>query len=300
MTGLKIYRVPDDFESFIIKIKKLNIDSLFVGDDAAADLEFINKLKSTNIKVYFVFQSFYNPKYLEMNLSSYAITENGNRAEDEWVKFVCPTDPLYHIELKKRLKTTIELYEPDGISLDFIRQFVFWEKVLNGDSPRLVKSCSCPRCVSDKRESYEIITDIVKMLSNYSRELKKDIIVDLHAVPWLREEYNSAGINIAGQDLKSISKYVDFITPMCYSFMLKKDPMWINGVVKDHKKQSGTTVIPAIQAKECYLNDVLSDNEFERILNSALLEPSEGVIIWNWESIENSSKYDIALNVLGN
>lgn len=300
MIGIKIYKSPSDYNDFIDKIKLLKVDSIFVGDAAANDSDFQLYIKKQGIKVYYIFQTFYNPEYLKNHKSSYSITANGEIAKDEWVEFVCPTDPDYQNELFKKLQNVIEKYDPDAISLDFIRQFVFWEKIYNSNSERLVESCNCARCMNDPRSKSEIITDVVKNLSEKARQLKSDIIVDLHAVPWMKEEYNSAGLNIAGQDLKSISEYVDFITPMCYSHMLKKEPTWINKVVKDHTSQAGIDIIPAIQSQECYLSNPLTLNEYRSVLMASLKSPSKGLIIWSWETICDNAKFDITKEVLEN
>lgn len=298
MIGLKIYNSPKDHNLFFEKIKQLGVDSIFVGDHAAADGIFQQKMKDYGIKIYYIFQTFYNPEYLKAHPDSYAITENGNIAKDEWVEFVCPTDPDYQKELIKRLESIINTYNPDAISLDFIRQFVFWEKVYNGESDKLVNSCKCSRCKNDIRSQSDIITDVVKKLSKKSRELKKNIIVDLHAVPWMQNEYNNAGINIAGQDLNAISEYVDFITPMCYSHMLKKSPSWINDVVKDHTFQSGIDIIPAIQSHECYLPNPVTEEEYKSILVNALKKPSKGIIIWSWETICENNRFNLTKEIL--
>lgn len=298
MIGLKIYKSPSDYNEFINRINILKVDSVFVGDSAASDLSFQSFLKMQGKKIYYIFQTFYNPEYLKNHKESYAVTKNGNIAKDEWVEFVCPTDPLYQSELLTRLENIINKYDPDAISLDFIRQFVFWEKVYGEKSERLIESCNCKRCKSDPRSKYKIITDVVKKLSVKSRELKSDIIVDLHAVPWMKDEYNNAGLKIAGQDLKAISEYVDFITPMCYSHMLKKSPTWINEVVKDHNAQSGIDVIPAIQSRECYLSNPIRQDEYKEILLEALKSPSKGLIIWSWETISDNERFNITKDIL--
>lgn len=293
MLGIKIYEVPDDLNLFIEKIRDLHINSIFLGDSAIKDTRLINLLNSNGIDTYFVFQTFYNPDYLKEHPEAYAITENNNRAIDEWVEFVCPTNPQYIDFLIKRVESVINDYNPTGLSLDFIRQFIFWEKVYNSSSSRLVKSCCCSRCQNDNRDSEEVITDIVKLLSNKARQIKPDIIVDLHAVPWKKDEYNVGALSISGQNLSNIAKYVDFITPMCYTQMLKKEPEWINDLVIDQYNQTKLPVIPAIQASECYIDRKISNDEYKDILLNALKEPSAGIIIWKWDDIKSGEKYSI-------
>jgi len=111
-------------------------------------------------------------------------------------------------------------------------------------------------------------------------------------VPWKEGEFNNSLLEIAGQDLNKLGSYVDFISPMCYSHMLKKEPNWINQVVKDHKKQSQISVIPAVQVKECYLTDKLTKNNLKKIIKESIKKPSGGIILWSWDYIEDSEIYN--------
>lgn len=298
MIGIKIYEVPKNLESFFYKIKQLHVDSVFLGDAALESSDFMHLLNKKGIKTYFVFRTFYNPEYLKEHPESYALVEDGSIAIDEWVEFVCPTDPDYINYLLKRVEEVIIEYNPYGVSLDFIRQFIFWEKVLDKSSSRIKKACCCPRCSKDSRNSEEIITDIVRLLSEKAREIKPDIIVDLHAVPWKQNEYKINDLSLSGQNLKDISKYVNFITPMCYSHMLNKRSSWINELVKDQFEQAKIPVIPAIQAQKCYINDEITPENYKLILKAAIKAPSSGVIIWSWNNIRSGIKYDITKEIL--
>lgn len=300
MIGIKLYSIPEDVNGFLSNIKELNIDSLFLGEDALKSPDFFKLLKCNGLSCYYIFQTFYNPDYLKKNPDSYAITSSGEIARDEWVEFVCPTDRNYIDFIKDQLTTVIKKYNPTGISLDFIRQFIFWEKVIDSKSHRLVKSCCCSRCTQDSRSSEEIITDVVKELSNHIRSIKDGIIVDLHAVPWKLNEYDIDGYSICGQNLKEIGRFVDFITPMCYSHMLKKDPEWIKDIVVNHTNSSQVPIIPAIQAKECYLKEALTPEIFEDVLNNSLKEPSKGVIIWSWDDIKSDRKRETFRKIVTN
>lgn len=300
MFAIKIYEVPSDLESFFNKIRQLKVDSVFLGDSAIKTKDFMQELNKRSIKTYFVFRTFYNPEYLKEHPDSYALVEDGTIAKDEWVEFVCPTNPDYINYLLNRIEQVINEYNPYGISLDFIRQFIFWEKVLDKNSFRIKKACCCSRCINDSRNNEEVITDIVKLLSEKARKVNPDIVVDLHAVPWKSDEYRVDGMSLAGQNLRDISKYVNFITPMCYSHMLNKSSSWINNLVRDQYNQAGIPIIPAIQAKECYFKEELTPEKYQSILEAAVKQPSSGVIIWSWDNISSGKKFDITKEVLSN
>jgi hypothetical protein len=72
---------------------------------------------------------FFNPQILAADSTLYAVTDQGKIAKDEWVEFVCPSRKNYRSRQISALKKLVSDLQPDGISIDFIRQFVFWEKI---------------------------------------------------------------------------------------------------------------------------------------------------------------------------
>ncbi|MFX0124308.1 MAG: hypothetical protein ACFFAE_11770 [Candidatus Hodarchaeota archaeon] len=79
--------------------------------------------------VFIIFPVFYDPEALERNPELYSITNKGEKAVDEWVKFVCPTRDDYRKSKVEKMKKIVTELDPDGLSLDFNRYFVFWEKI---------------------------------------------------------------------------------------------------------------------------------------------------------------------------
>jgi hypothetical protein len=72
---------------------------------------------------------------------------------------------------------------------------------------------------------------------------------------------------------------------------LKRKASWVSSVVKDMDSQVYKTfIVPSIQVKEAYLDDPLSEDEFEENMMEALKEPSKGVIFWSWEHLEKDPK----------
>ncbi len=133
------------------------------------------------------------------------------------------------------------------------------------------------------------------------KEVKPDLKVNTHIVPWRAKDYKSARLRIAGQNIKSFAKKVDYISPMCYSFMLKRKPEWINSVVTDFNKETPGIVLPSIQVKEDYLSEKLTTQEFEKCLKEALKKPSKGVVFWSWEALDQDPEKKVVIKkVLAN
>ena len=81
---------------------------------------------------------------------------------------------------------------------------------------------------------------------------------------------------------------------MTYSHMVKREPAWVNSVVKDIKEISGAKILPSIQVGIAYLSDSLTVSEFDQCLTEALKEPSSGVVFWNWDALEKEKeKYEL-------
>jgi len=131
---------------------------------------------------------------------------------------------------------------------------------------------------------------MVEDISRAARQIDHFILLNLHLVPWREDDFNRGRISIAGQDLKSLSRYVDYLSPMTYAPMLKRPPEWISSVVADIQSSAPNPVLPSVQVKEAYLPEELSLEEFEADLQAALKPPAAGVIFWNWESLAGSKE----------
>ena len=126
------------------------------------------------------------------------------------------------------------------------------------------------------------------------------ILVNLHAVPWKQSDFGGAITRVTGQDFRRLEAFTDYISPMCYSHMVKRKPAWVNEVVTDINGQiHSSKVLPSIQVSQAYLEDSIDTTEFRATLKSALKEPSSGVIFWSWEALTKSpEKKEIVATIL--
>ncbi len=318
LIGVKIYELSEPIPELINQWCEIGINTAFVSEGIARNKSFMDQAKSHQIDVFIIYPIYFNPPALKKDSSLYAITDKGTPAKESWVEFVCPTRPAYQSMMTDHAKKLIQETEPTGISMDFIRYFAYWEMIDPNFHPDSIpEACFCDHCVKlfcsennivlpnelscTKDKSQWIITNyredwanwkteqITGFVSTFTSELKEvdlDIKFNLHAVPWRPNDYNGAIKNIVGQDFKSLSKYVDYISPMCYTFMLYRPPEWINSIVQDLSKQGIENVIPSIQVKECYRDNRFTVDEFKACLDEVLKEPSKGVIFWSWDYIQ--------------
>ncbi|MBK9388654.1 MAG: hypothetical protein IPN68_00170 [Bacteroidetes bacterium] len=319
--GIKIYDYAGDYEKLASEWEEMGINTAFVSTTLAADKDFREALKSRDISVFIIFPVFFNPEMLRTDSTLYAITNTGARASEEWVKFVCPSRKLYRDGIKDQLSAFISSLDPDGVSIDFIRQFVYWEKIYaDRDYSTIERSCYCDSCIegfyvktgakipgsflttSEKanwiEQNYQsewdtyrcdLITSMVKELYEESHRIKTDILVNVHVVPWRSDDYNNGKIRIAGQDLVAMSAYTDFVSPMCYSQMLGRDAEWISDVVSDMNNSVSGKVLPSIQVYPYYIEKSFTTQDFKRCVEESLKPPSRGVVFFSWPLFEKDS-----------
>lgn len=146
--GVKIYQDPGNHQELFATWKKLGINTTFIGLDLACQDHFLQEVWVAGFRTFVVLPVFFNPEKVKNSPGLYAITGEGRPARDDWVKFVCPGNRLYRQEIIDRARKLVVDLKPDGLSLDFIRHFVFWEKVYPGSSLDLIRtSCFCPDCL---------------------------------------------------------------------------------------------------------------------------------------------------------
>ncbi|MCP4538628.1 MAG: hypothetical protein GY832_15955 [Chloroflexi bacterium] len=331
MIGIKIYDKPNDLETVLHQWRDLSIDTAFIGPRLHQEKAFIERLRENGINVYTIFPVFYDKKRLADHPDEYALTCDGHKAIQEWLKFACPSSQRFMNHKLDELVDMIETVRPCGVSLDFIRFFAFWEKVSPSNAHNLKQTCFDDRClcrfesemgivipregrtVADqgnwilekhKEEWVEwkcrLVENVVQQLTDKIREIDPGMSIGLHSVPWLPQEYDGAVKAITGQNLAYLSPYVDFFTPMCYSHMLKQDPQWINDIVVDQTTRGRKVVIPSVQVARAYLEEEFPVDRFEQALKMAVQKPSEGVVLWSWQALDQSEeKRAVVKRVLG-
>jgi hypothetical protein len=317
MIGIKIYAYQGSLPELFGEWRSLGVNAVFVSPALAAQGHFRKLAREQGISVFLILPIFFNPEELKRDDGLYALTDRGDQAREDWVEFVCPTRSDYRGRRVEWIKTLVRELDPDGISLDFIRYFVFWEMVypertLNS----IADNCFDESCLSQfqkdtgialpeglkgaaekakwiqarqRREWTDwkcgIITGMVRSIVDEARAIKPNVLVNIHTVPWKAGDFEGAIRAIAGQDLSALGALTDMVSPMCYWHMLKQKPPWIREVVEDVHSQTRGRVVPSIQVGQAYISETLSVEEFKAALDSALSSPSGGVIFWNWDAL---------------
>lgn len=333
LVGVKIYERPPDLGALFAEWKALGIGLAFASEAVAGDPEFRRRAAEQGVDVFVIAPVFYDPAALDRDPGLAAVTSTGAAAREDWVRFVCPSRPEYRARRVREIADIVRRLRPRGISLDFIRHFVFWEKVhpatLHGDIPN---ACFCRHCVTafaaqsgvklpeppgDARATADfilkhheaawtewkigLVNSMAEEIVNAARAVDRTVKVAIHAVPWRRTDFGGAILRSAGQDFPSLSRYADFLSPMCYAHMQQREPDWIHSVVVRLHDDSAAPILPSIQVGEAYRPGVpFTAAEFEQQLREALRPPSRGVVFWSWEALAREpEKRRVVREVLG-
>ena len=331
LIGAKIYEHNGPYDRLFKQWNHMGINTGFCSQELISDQEFMKEAMEHKISTFVIFPVFFNPEALAQTPHIAAINRNGEAAAEEWVEFVCPSREEYRQQVVERARHIVRDHQPDGISIDFIRHFVYWEKIYpDRDPASLPVSCFDSLCLNhfqtetgitvpgelsntpDRADwilknqgdawttwRCQLITTMAEDIARAAREEKSDILVNIHLVPWAKEDFNGAIQKVAGQDIKALSEFSDFLSPMTYAHMVKQPPSWVHHIVEDIFMQTGGTVLPSIQVGKAYLETEFDLVEFRETVEAALQPPSSGVIVWSWEHlIAEPAKADLFKDIV--
>ena len=317
LIGAKIYEHSGSYNLLFEEWNQMGINTGFCSQELISDQDFMKEAREHEISTFVIFPVFFNPEALAQSPHIAAINRNGEVAAEEWVEFVCPSREDYRQQVVEKARHIVREHQPDGISIDFIRHFVYWEKVYpQRDPASLPVSCFDSLCLNHFRAETgitvpgelstipdqadwilnnhenawtawrsKLITSMAEAIARAAREEKPDILINIHLVPWAKEDFNGAIQKVAGQDIGALSKFSDYLSPMTYAHMVKQPPSWVHHIVEDIYIQTGGAVLPSIQVGKAYLETEFDLVEFRETMEAALKPPSSGVIIWSWERL---------------
>jgi hypothetical protein len=319
IVGVRIYDTERELPQLFEAWRTLGINTVFASEELISSGGFRALARKNDTDLFAIFPVFRASDELAEDPGLWAITADGERAREEWVEFACPSDTGFRRRRVERARDIVRRLRPEGLSIDFIRHFVYWEKVgPDRDPATLPDTCYCVRCLqafaiflggapgsippqpkrgaawiaanaADQwiRFKTETITSMAADIAEAVREIDPDVLINIHMVPWRRDDFGGALTRVAGQDPAALSGIADFLSPMTHSFMLHRPPEWIAEVVQDLDRASSCPVLPSLQVSSHYREgEVFSFSEFEAALRAALEPPSAGVILWSWHHVE--------------
>jgi hypothetical protein len=319
IVGVKIYQTKRDLQELFEEWTALGINTIFASEKLTSSGGFRALARKNDTDLFVIFPVYYAPDELAEDPELAAVAANGEPAIEDWVEFACPSRTDFRDRRVKEARTIVRRLRPEGLSIDFIRHFVYWEMVgPDRDPATLPDTCYCVHCLQGfatflgvprssippqpqraatwirtnaaeqwARFRVETITSMVMEIAEGVRFIDPEVLINVHVVPWRRDDFDGAITRVAGQDLPALSEIADYLSPMSYSFMLHRPPEWISSVVQEFEWVSDCPILPSIQVSPAYREDeVFSAAEFEAALRAALEPPSAGVVFWSWDHIE--------------
>jgi hypothetical protein len=315
--GVKIYEHLGPYEPLLARFAANGINTLFAGEELAREPRFRACARAQGMPLFVIAPVFYAPDELEKDASVAAVTSAGTPARDDWVAFICPSRPELRARRVQRIAELVDDLKPDGVSIDFVRYFLFWEKVFPDRTlASLLDTCYCEHCLrrfaSESGEPLpadlltqpqraaqwiarhaasewvawkcEIITSTAREIIDHVRAINAGVQINIHAVPWRARDFGGAVRSILGQDHEALGRMTDFLSPMCYTAMVHRDTSWITSVVQELGETANCAILPSIQVHEDYPSDTtISLTEFQANIRAALEPPSVGVILYSWD-----------------
>ena len=289
MLGVKLYDPLFCDGKNLDLLQEVGVNTVYLGRNALVPA-FVDNLKKRGM-----FCNIVEPVFLldENDPHQLAVLKDGKPAHDDWVRFACPSDSQRLDQVRERILADIDAFDPNGVSLDFMRFFQFWEMTdPSAKSEDLPESCFCDRCrekmsafasVSDWRQS--VITDTARFLSSDIKVRKPGIKVGIHCVPWKLDMFDGSIRTKIGQNFTELSKIGDYLTPMIYHHMMHLEPSYVRSFMQDMARQDCRHIVPSVQVIQAYREEKMGIREFEEALDLALESPSEGAVLYKWEDL---------------
>jgi hypothetical protein len=321
MNCIFLFDVSIDANQFTAHCREWGINVAVLHPGFFKDSRMTDALRKNGIKLWLNFPVFYNPDFLKENPDYYSITNKGRKAIHDWCHFVCPNRTDYIEHLINDAAVLAKKLQPPVMSLDFIRNFVFWELVdLNGNAGVIEDGCYCSVCLTAFSKSSQLnipstspaefirtrakhewarwktkrITDTANRFVNNLRSANPEAEIWIKTVPWKQSDLDGAIINSAGQDIPALGSLVDGIAPMAFTHILRQTPAWKETLLREVKTISGKPVISYVQVDKVYRDKEISLQQFESELKTGYESDSAGVLIFCYEQlIQSPEKIEI-------
>ncbi len=280
-------------------------------------------LRTNAIALFIIYPVFQNPEALKARPGLAAVTSEGLNARDEWVEFVCPSREDFVREKADHLRELVAACDPEAVSLDFIRYFVFWEKVYPDRSPAsLPQTCFCPglprallpgdghrhpgrarrgpgRRPLDPRDARGRMDGLEMRRHRPGRrdpgrgrppvEARGPGQRPCRPLEGGRLRRGRPGRRRPGRGPPFAPRPISFRPWPTITWSCGR-PAWVHEVVADLAARSRAPVLPSIQVAEAYIDKPLPPEEFRSALEEALKPPSLGVVLWSWDALSKSAE----------
>jgi hypothetical protein len=315
-----------DAEKFAASCREWGLRQAILPPSFFRDDKMVRALAKNGLGLWLNLPVFYNQPYLEEHPEHYAITSKGNKAIHDWCHFVCPNREEYLDKYLRDLRVLLSTLEPEIVSLDFIRHFVFWEAVdLKGNPDAIEDGCYCEVCldafekfcgekVERNQPAVHIratmkrawgdwkcnrIAETADKLFEEIRARAKHARTSIKTVPWREADLDCAIRSSAGQDVPRLTRNVDMSTPMAFTQILGQTPAWKRQLLEHVREISGKPVLSYLQTDKLIRPEEITIAQFEAELKESLSNEWAGTVVFEYgQLIANPVKAGILTKYL--
>lgn len=257
------------------------------------------ELQKRDIRFTAVVQVFYDPERWDDHPEWRALDQNRNDSPQSWQTMLSPACGDFRNLKLEHIRRIIQELNPDMLALDFIRYPVFWEEVhmdslhiitRNYDyNPLSVNKLhdihnvdSSSDIMLHQHHSQEWISFKTGQITSFVRDVRtltRDIPLILHILPWLERDQEFCLKSLAGQDVDSLAKYSDILSPMLYTMVPGLTPERIRKMLSDFTDRH-----PGIPLLPSYL---IPEDSIESLSGFNL---SGGYLLFHWGLAEKQRK----------
>jgi hypothetical protein len=319
--GAKVYRPVREGKELVGLAKSLGLNTLFVGDELGNSLSFREECRKAGLKYFLIVRTFNDAEAAKQDPSLVSIDRQGRPARRDGDVMICPSRADFRRQKIERVRAVIRHLQPDGVTLDYFRFFIYWEGVDPQTGPvDFPAFCFDRSCLEDFRRSggeqlrhavggdavaanRQLIDEIwsehreawyawrVKRIAENAREFTQairegfpELSIVLHAVPWSRDEFNGARERIVGQDFRLLAPFFDYVSPMAYSALTHRGPGWVGKLDEELLKEvPQAKLLPSIEVgPDGPTFPPMPLEQYENDLQAAL-KAGAGVVLYHLE-----------------
>jgi len=248
------------------------------------DPAFVDAAHDAGMAVYAEFGCFVGAQLWERFPASRPLTAHGSPLEPDVPYWgVNPAIETVRQDRLQALERLLTEHPIDGVWLDFIRSRADTGIPLPaGDASAIAPTVLGEFAADWTAWRCEQVTSWVARARDLVERVRPGALLGLFGVPWRLADYDSAILNVIGQDYRALGPYIDIFSPMVYHTMCGFEPEWIGLVTQEVRSLSGKPVWPIIQSVD--EPTPLSAEEYGAALDIALnSRGSDGALVFTLE-----------------
>ena len=274
---------------------RAGLDTVIFDVAAGDDADVVQAASRTQLDVHVNLPLMFDPVYLRQNPGALATTSRGRPAVDDWLWYACPSNEGWWSQRLDVLRRQLSAFRPTGVSLDFARGFVFWERVpppRPGSADEIEHGCCCDACAPTSLDPADaadarahLVARRVREAVATARSVHPGIPVGLKVVPWLEADYGGARRRLAGQDLALLVEHVDVLMPMSYAQLIGRPAGYVHTLHKELRELTGRPLVPWLQAAAPGHPEPLPYADFDAMLTALESEGTEDYCVFHLEAV---------------